>query len=85
MVNLNNFAVEGVREFEIPQVVKDGEVAVGIAVTTEDQIGRLCIATERYQLEGYLEDVENVTVNCEPELLIKGQIEDFEERLTSAQ
>ena len=85
MVNLTNFAKEGVLGFEIPQEIKEGEVAVGIAVTTEDQIGRLCIATERYQLEGYLDDVENVTVDCEPELLIEEEIEDFEERLTPAQ
>jgi len=45
--------------------LSEGEVSVGLAVTSEEKIGRLEVVAERYIREGYLQGIPFATVNLE--------------------
>lgn len=45
-------------------------IEIGLANTLEDNIGRLSLVTERYTLEGYLDDVKEIDTDLEPSEII---------------
>ncbi|MEI7579138.1 MAG: hypothetical protein WCJ58_03795 [bacterium] len=56
--------------YTVPETLKDGEIAIGVATSIEDQIGRLGVVTERYNHQGYLANVQKCTLPVKPEVVL---------------
>ena len=51
--------------------LSEGEVSVGLAVTSEEKIGRLEVVTGRYIMEGYLQGIPFAMVDLEAEDVVQ--------------
>lgn len=56
--------------FQAQEVLRSGDVRVGVAQTVAEQIGRLNVVTSRYKQEGYLSDVKCLRLEVGVEKII---------------
>jgi hypothetical protein len=66
-----------IKDFDVMDCTEKDVVSFGIPNETEDQVGRLKVATDRYEIEGYLKDIRSLDLSMQPNEIVKSSLSEF--------